>query len=190
MTSDRQTCRADRRADRVPANVARLLGDAFPDYGPDLADFGTQQRAREQEMNDSIRRALAPKPNLRDSFTVPKLPLLRGDVVYVDLSGATGNEKQGRRPCVVVGNDGGNRVSPLTIVAPITDSGQHRGYPVQVFVSAADLGPGAKDSVIECGHLRDIDRDIRIDHEVGVWCHLDDEIMERVDEALRASLGL
>ena len=121
---------------------------------------------------------------------VPKLPLVRGDVVYVDLSGAAGNEKQGRRPCVVVGNDGGNRVSPLTIVAPITDSGQYKGYPMQVLISAADLGPGAKDSIIECGHLRTIDRDVRIDHGTGVWRHLSDEIMGRVDDALRASLGL
>jgi len=121
---------------------------------------------------------------------VPRVPLARGDVVYVDLSGAIGHEKQGRRPCVVVQNDGGNRVSPLTIIAPLTDVDQYKGYPMQVVVAAADLGPGGKDSVVEGGHLRSIDRDSRIGEDVGVWCHLSDEIMDRVDEALRTSLGL
>ena len=87
--------------------------------------------------------------------------LRRGDVVYVDLRGAVGGEKQGSRPCVVVQNDGGNRRSPLTIVAPITDAvGQSKLYPQQVFVHASDLGPGAKDSIIEGGHLRSIDQDL------------------------------
>jgi mRNA interferase MazF len=120
-----------------------------------------------------------------------RLALLRGDVVYVDLRGAVGSEKQGTRPCVVVQNNGGNRGSPLTIIVPLTDS-DHQGkrYPQQVLVSASELGPGGKDSVIECGLVREIDRDGRIDIRRGVWCHLDDEIMRRVDAALRASLEL
>jgi mRNA interferase MazF len=111
--------------------------------------------------------------------------------VYVDLRGAEGSEKQGRRPCVIVQNDGGNRSSPLTIIAPLTDS-THQGakYRQQVLVEAKDLGAGAKDSIIECGHVREIDRDARIDEDAGVWCHLSDEIMAKIDAALRASLAL
>jgi mRNA interferase MazF len=90
---------------------------------------------------------------------MPRLDLVRGDVVQVDLDGAKGVEKQKVRPCVVVQNDVGNRVSPMTIVAPVTDDEQFKNLPVQVFVALGDLGPGAKDSVIECGHLRTIDRD-------------------------------
>jgi mRNA interferase MazF len=118
------------------------------------------------------------------------LEIVRGDVVYVDLSGADGHEKQGVRPCVVVQNNGGNRVSPLTIVAPITDERQYKRYPMQVPVSAADLGEGGKASVIECGHLRTIDRDARIDEGRGVWCRLSDDVMARIDEALRVSLAI
>lgn len=117
--------------------------------------------------------------------------LRRGDVVWVDLHGAVGGEKHDRRPCLVVQNDGGNRGSPLTIVAPITDADkQFKGYPQQVLVNASELGPGAKDSVIECGHLRSIDRDARIDASGAVWCHLNDELMTKVDKALPASLAL
>ncbi len=119
------------------------------------------------------------------------LEIVRGDVVYVDLCGAVGNEKQERRPCLVVQNDGGNRGSPLTIIAPLTD-GEHRGkrYRQQVFVPADALGEGAKGSIIECGHLRGIDQEVRIDEGSGVWCHLNDDVMAQVDEALRASLSL
>jgi mRNA interferase MazF len=121
---------------------------------------------------------------------VPRIALVRGDVVHVDLAGAIGVEKQDFRPCVVVQNDVGNRVSPLTIIAPITDERQYKGYPMQVPIAAAELGQGAKDSVIECGHLRTIDRDARIDEERGVWCHLSDQMMALVDEALRVSLAI
>jgi len=119
------------------------------------------------------------------------LDLSRGDVVFVALRDAEGHEMQGARPAVVVQNDGGNRVSPLTIVALLHgNERQGKRYPQQVFVSADKLGEGAKDSIIECGHLRTIDRKARIDEERGVWCHLTDDVLAQVDAALRASLSL
>ena len=86
----------------------------------------------------------------------------RGDVVLVDLSGAAGGEKMNDakikgRPCVVIQNDKGNAASPLTIVAPITDVAQYKKLPIQVLVTAAELGSGGSDSVVECGHVRSID---------------------------------
>lgn len=93
---------------------------------------------------------------------------------------------------MIVQNDGGNRGgSPLTIIAPLTDS-EHQGkrYAQQVLIPADKLGEGAKDSLVECGHLREIDREARIDEERGIWCHLADDVMAQVDAALRASLSL
>ena len=60
-----------------------------------------------------------------------RIEITRGDIVLVDLSGAIGSEHQNHsvsntRPCVVVQNDGGNKASPVTIVAPITDDGSYR----------------------------------------------------------------
>lgn len=123
-----------------------------------------------------------------------KIAIARGDIVYVDLSGATGGEKKndaavGARPCVVVQNDGGNKGSPLTIVAPLTDAAQYKGYPQQVQVSAAEvkvIGPTAKDSIVECGHLRSIDR-TRISKNCGA---IDAAVMPAIDAALKSSLGL
>jgi mRNA interferase MazF len=119
-----------------------------------------------------------------------KLAIRRGDVVLVDLVGAIGVEKRKVRPCVVVQNDGGNAGSPMTIVAPLTDVGAYKGYPMQVVVDARELGPGGKESVVECGHLRAIDRDYRIEYDQGVLAHLADDTMRKVDAALMASLGL
>src|SRR5690606_37782667 len=83
----------------------------------------------------------APRSGGGTMEAVPAVPLRRGDVVYVDLKGAIGVEKQKTRPCVVVQNDGGNRASPMTIVAPITDEDQFKGYAQQVLVEAHELGP-------------------------------------------------
>jgi mRNA interferase MazF len=126
---------------------------------------------------------------------MPKIPIARGDIVYVDLKGAVGGEKQndpaaGARPCVVVQNDGGNRGSPLTIVAPLTDESQYKNYPQQVQVSAAEvaaIGPTAKNSIVECGHLRSIDRDSRITKNCGP---IAPAVLPRIDQALKSSLGL
>ncbi|MFG0243799.1 MAG: type II toxin-antitoxin system PemK/MazF family toxin [Phycisphaerales bacterium JB054] len=118
-----------------------------------------------------------------------RVEIKRGDVVDVDLRGAEGAEKQGTRPCVVVQNDGGNRGSPMTIVVPLTDVRQFKGYAQQIQVSAAELGPGGKDSIAECGHVRTIDRDARIVSE-QIRTTLESSVMSRIDTGLRASLGL
>ena len=115
------------------------------------------------------------------------LEIRRGDVVLVDLRGAEAGEKQGSRPCVVVQNDKGNSVSPLTIVVPLTDDEQYKRLPVQVIVTASELGAGGKNSVAECGHIRAIDRDARITKKVTT---LGRDPMARIDAAIKASLGL
>lgn len=115
------------------------------------------------------------------------IALKRGDVVVVDLGDVIGHEKAGqKRACVVVQNDVGNLHSPLTIIVPLTDMAQHKGLPVQVPITAQERGNGGKDSVVECGHVRTVDKS-RISHVVS---HLDDSVMARIDKALTISLGL
>ena len=122
---------------------------------------------------------------------MPTIEIERGDIVLVDLDGAIGSEHKndpeiGLRPCVVVQNNGGNRGSPVTIVAPITDQASYKGYPQQVKATAAQLH-GPKDSIIHCGQLRTIDRDKRIKKHLG---KIAPELIELIDAGLRASLGL
>jgi len=116
--------------------------------------------------------------------------LERGDVVWVDLRGAIGAEKQKTRPCVVVQNNVGNARSPLTIVVPITNGDTWRGYPHQVMVYANELWEGAVDSVIDTGHIRSIDKDSRISSGAGILCRLGGTRMIQVDRALQSLLGL
>ena len=95
--------------------------------------------------------------------------------------------ERGKRPCLVIQHNTGNQHSPLTIVAPLTDKRQDKSLPVQVLVVAAELGLDGKDSVIELGHIRVLDRDRRLDRVVG---HSSDATLARVDTAIRVSLGL
>lgn len=133
-----------------------------------------------------MRRPLDDDTVKKDS-SVPSIPIQRGDVVLVDLRGAEGREKRGERPCLIVQNDKGNGASPLTIIVPLTNVAQYKRLPIQVLLAARELGPLAKDSVAECGHIRSVDRDTRIKRRLG---RIDDESMGRIDKALRISLAL
>lgn len=121
-----------------------------------------------------------------------RIVIKRGDIVDIDLSGAVGSETMndqtiGSRPCVVVQNDRGNDVSPLTQVIPLTDARQFKALPVQVLLNAAELlMPDSKESSAECGQIRTIDRRriIRLRGEMAT------EAMVRIDAALRRSLSI
>ena len=58
----------------------------------------------------------------------------RGEVYYVDLSPVVGSEQGGRRPCLVVQNDVGNKFSPCTIVAIITSRTTKAKLPTQLTI--------------------------------------------------------
>lgn len=108
----------------------------------------------------------------------------RGDVVIVRLDPAEGHEMTKTRPAVVVQNDVGNANSSTTIVAPAT--GTYRGYPFEVLVEAAD-SPFEKDSSVRLDQIRVVSIERRIHSVLG---SLDSKTMEKVDDALRLSLGL
>ena len=111
----------------------------------------------------------------------------RGDVVRVDLEPARGSEPyKTRRPCVVVQNDTGNRFSPVTIVAAITDEEQvPKRYPVDVPVKQGEGGL-TKNSVVQCNLIRCIDGK-RIVETIGKFSP---KTMQEVDRALKISLSL
>ena len=95
-----------------------------------------------------------------------------------------GAEIQKTRPALVIQNDVGNRVSPITIVAAITST-LKRTYPFQVYLTAGEGGL-ATDSVVTLNHIRSIDR-LRLVHRLGT---VSDEIMKAVDQAIVVSLGV
>lgn len=109
----------------------------------------------------------------------------RGDIFYADLSPVIGSEQGGVRPVLVVQNDIGNKYSPTIIAAAITSQINKAKLPTHIEISAQEYGL-AKDSVILLEQIRTIDKK-RLREKIG---HLDDELMEKVNEALNISFGL
>lgn len=109
----------------------------------------------------------------------------RGDVYYADLRPVVGSEQGGIRPVLIIQNDVGNKHSPTVICAAITSKMNKAKLPTHIELSALRYDMD-KDSVILLEQLRTIDKK-RLKDKV---CHLDDEIMERVNRALMISLEL
>lgn len=109
----------------------------------------------------------------------------RGDVFFADLSPVVGSEQGGVRPVLVIQNDIGNRFSPTVIVAAITAQIQKAKLPTHVEINAERYG-FERDSVILLEQIRTIDKQ-RLTDKIT---HLDEMMMNRVDDALQISLGL
>ena len=109
----------------------------------------------------------------------------RGDIYYADLSPVIGSEQGGIRPVLIVQNDVGNKYSPTVIAAAITSQKYKNPLPTHIQVNADGCGL-AKDSIVLLEQVRTIDKK-RLKDKV---CHLDDFIMEQVNEALKISLEL
>jgi mRNA interferase MazF len=109
----------------------------------------------------------------------------RGDIYYADLRPVVGSEQGGVRPVLIIQNDVGNRHSPTVICAAITSRMNKAKLPTHVELDSGryDL---VKDSVVLLEQLRTIDK-VRLKDKV---CHLDPEILKRVDRALEISLEL
>lgn len=109
----------------------------------------------------------------------------RGDVYYADLRPVIGSEQGGIRPVLIVQNDIGNKHSPTVICAAITSKMNKAKLPTHIELDSAKYEMD-KDSVILLEQLRTIDKK-RLKDKV---CHLDNEIMEKVNIGLRISLEL
>lgn len=110
----------------------------------------------------------------------------RGEIVLVDLNPARGAENRKTRPCVIIQNDIGNRFSPLTIIAVITNQKEiSKKFPTDIWV---EKGKGGLDypSIIQCDQIRTVDKR-RIIKKIGT---IDKSIMKDVGRALKISLDL
>ena len=109
----------------------------------------------------------------------------RGDIYYADLRPVVGSEQGGIRPVLIIQNDTGNKHSPTVIVAAITSKMNKAKLPTHIELSANDYEI-VKDSVILLEQLRTIDKK-RLKDKV---CHLEGDIMSKVNQALLVSLEL
>ncbi len=109
----------------------------------------------------------------------------RGDIFYADLSPVVGSEQGGLRPVLIVQNDIGNKYSPTVIAAAITSKLDKAKLPTHIDVYAEEFGL-SKNSVVLLEQIRTLDKR-RLREKMG---HLDDVLMQRVNDAITISFGL
>lgn len=109
----------------------------------------------------------------------------RGDIYYADLSPVVGSEQGGIRPVLIVQNDVGNRFSPTVIAAAITSQKDKARLPTHIQLNSQGSGL-AKDSIVLLEQIRTIDKQ-RLKEHMG---RLDDQSMNRINQALEISFGL
>lgn len=113
------------------------------------------------------------------------MSIRRGDIYYADLSPVVGSEQGGLRPVLIIQNDIGNRYSPTVIAAAITSRMGKTKLPTHIDIQAEEVGL-AKDSVILLEQIRTLDKR-RLKEKMG---HLDDTLMNSVNNAIAVSFGL
>lgn len=109
----------------------------------------------------------------------------RGDIYYADLRPVIGSEQGGIRPVLIIQNDIGNKHSPTVICAAITSKMNKAKLPTHIELNASKYDM-VKDSVILLEQLRTIDKK-RLKDRI---CHLDQDIMQVVNNGLMVSLEL
>ncbi len=113
------------------------------------------------------------------------MQIKRGDIFYADLSPVVGSEQGGIRPVMIIQNDVGNRHSPTVICAAITSKMNKAKLPTHVEIDASKYHL-VKNSVVLLEQVRTIDKQRLKDF----ICHIDRNLMRKVEEALRISLEL
>lgn len=109
----------------------------------------------------------------------------RGDIYYADLRPVVGSEQGGVRPVLIIQNDMGNRHSPTVICAAITSRMNKAKLPTHVEIDCRSCDI-VKDSVVLLEQLRTIDKR-RLREKV---CHLETDVINRIDRALCVSLDI
>ena len=109
----------------------------------------------------------------------------RGDIYYADLRPVVGSEQGGIRPVLIIQIEIGNKHSPTVICAAITSTMNKAKRPTHVELDTKKCDM-IKDSVILLEQLRTIDKQ-RLKEKI---CHIDEELLRKVDTALMVSLEL
>lgn len=107
----------------------------------------------------------------------------RGDIYFVENDSSKekhAHEQADDRPAIVIQNDTGNLYSPTVIVAYITAKNKRR-MPTHVHTCATQ-----RPSTIMFEQLETISKE----RLINFICHLSEEEMEKVDDALAISVGL
>ena len=110
----------------------------------------------------------------------------RGEIYLTALDPTLGHEIQKTRPALILQNDVSNRLTEITIVAPITSTVRFPLNPVHVLLSADQSTGLSVVSVALLNQIRAVDK-VRLIKKLGAVA---EETMKTVDEAISISMGL
>lgn len=112
----------------------------------------------------------------------------RGEVWEADLKPRSGSEQSGRRPVIVLSNDGFNAIESWhsVIVVPCSTSDRQRARGPTAVPLKKGVGGLRKGSVALCHQLTTLDRDKLVTR----WGSLSREEMVIVEEGVRAAIDL
>jgi len=115
------------------------------------------------------------------------MPILRGEVYFVDLDPTVGHEQAGRRPVVVVSNDKINHQSLVVVVVPGTTRNRSTNRsPANVKVPAGEAGL-SRDTSFLTFQVRGLDQ---VRFQEGPCGILDEAYLSLIDRALAWTLVL
>lgn len=110
------------------------------------------------------------------------MKIYKGDVYYANLDPVIGSEQGRYRPVVIIQNDFGNKYSPTTIVAPVTNKlNNKRKLPTHVKVSELKYN-----SIILLEQIRVVDKR-RLKKYIT---HLNERKMYQINCAILIALGI
>ncbi len=117
-----------------------------------------------------------------------KMKMQRGELYWAHLAPRSGSEQQGRRPVIVVSNDGFNDVPSWrsVIVIPVTTSTrQARRGPTAVDLKSSESGLPS-DSIALCHQITTLDRS-KLVTRIGT---LSEETIEGIEQGIIAACDL
>ena len=110
------------------------------------------------------------------------MQIKRGEIWFVNLAPAVGDEANKQRPCLILQNDLGNRYSNKTIIAPFLKPNK---YPFVVIVEPTKLNGLDRRRGLDLSHIRSVSVK-RIANKLGV---LEDSYWSKIKEAILVQLG-
>lgn len=112
----------------------------------------------------------------------------RGEVYWADLVPRSGSEQTGRRPVIIVSNDGFNRAEGWrsVIVVPVSTSATQSQRGPTVVNLPAGIAALPKASIVVCHQVTTLDRG-KLGKMIGT---LSSGLIKDVDEGLKAAMDL
>jgi mRNA interferase MazF len=115
--------------------------------------------------------------------------MMRGDIVLVNLpqtADGAGHEQVGTRPALVVHDDSTNNTVSVVMIVPFTSNLKAQRFPHTILVQPTKENGLTVQSVLLVFQLRAIDKQ-RVTRQIG---HLEDDLIEKVNQEMKDLLGL